>query len=165
MKKLNKTYATGILAILFAGWIVWQAGSISNKLVSNEPGPRMFPYIAAAGIVICAVLSMIFDGPKEAQQEKRPYLDKAGWVRLGIIFGEFILLALGMHFLGLLIAGSVMMFVFIMTLKRDKKVNIPFALCLSVGLSCLVYFGFTRVFHMVMPTGVLWDMLGIDLPF
>lgn len=165
MKKINRTYATGILAILFSAWIIWQTGGISDKLVSNEPGPRLFPYIAAAGIIVCAVLSMIFDGPKEAREERKPFLDKGGWIRIAIIFGEFILLALGMHFLGLLIAGCVMTFVFIVTLKREKKINYLFAAALSIGLSCLIYFGFTKGFHLVMPTGVVWDMLGIQLPF
>jgi len=165
MKKLNKTYVTGLIALLFAGWIIWQAGDISNKLVSNEPGPKLFPYISAAGIIICAILSMIFDGPKEAKAEKKPYLDKAGWRRLRLIFAEFIVFALGMHFFGLLLAGSVMTFVFIVTLKEDKKISYPFAILLSIGLSCLIYFGFTKGFHLVMPKGVLWDMLGIRLPF
>lgn len=165
MKKLNKTYATGIIAILFAIWVIWQAGGISEKLVSNEPGPRLFPYISAAGIIVCAVLSMIFDGPKEAKKESKPYLDREGWKKLGIIFGEFILLSLGMHFLGFLIAACVMTFVFILTLKEDKKISYPFAVLLSIGLSCLIYFGFTKGFHLVMPTGVLWDTLGIQLPF
>lgn len=165
MKKLNKTYLVGIFALLFAGWIIFETGSISEKLVSNEPGPRLFPYIAAAGIIVCSILSMIFDGHKESQKDKKPYLTKDGWKRLGIIFLETILFALGMYFLGVLLTGSVMTFIFILTLKEEKKINYVFAVLLSIGLSCLIYFGFTKGFHLVLPKGELWNTLGIKLLF
>lgn len=165
MKKLSKTYIVGIVCILFAAWIIWSTGSISEKLVSGEPGPRLFPYISAAGIIICAVLSMIFDGPKDAQKEGKPYLTRDGWKRLVIIFVEILLFAAGMHFLGVLITGSVMTLVFILTLKGDKKISYPVAVLIAVGFTALVYFGFTKGFHLLLPKGELWSMLGIKLPF
>lgn len=165
MNKINKTYIVGIVCILFAVWIIWSTGGISEKLVSGEPGPRLFPYISAAGIIICSILTMIFDGPKEAKREKKPFLTKDGWKRLFIIFAEVAVFAAGMHFLGVLITGSVMTFVFILTLKREKKINYIFAIALSVGLTCLVYFGFTMGFHLLLPKGELWTMLGVKLPF
>ena len=165
MKKLQKTYIVGIICILFAVWIIWNTGGISMKLVSGEPGPKLFPYLSAAGIIICSVLSMIFDGPKDAQKERKPFLTKDGWKRLGIIFGEIVIFAAGMHYLGVLITGSVMTFVFIVTLKREKKISYLFAAALSVGFTCLVYFGFTKGFHMLLPKGEVWSMMGIKLPF
>lgn len=165
MKKFHKTYLVGITCIIFALWIIWSTGSISEKLVSGEPGPRLFPYIAAAGIIVCSILTMVFDGPKEAQKEKRPFLTKDGWKRLCTIFAEVLVFAFGMHYLGVLITGSVMTCVFIMTLKQEKKINNIFAVALSIGLTCVVYFSFTRVFHLLLPTGQLWSTLGIQLPF
>ena len=165
MKKFCKTYIVGAVCILFAVWIIWTTGSISEKLVSGEPGPRLFPYISAAGIIICSVLTMIFDGPKDAKRERGPFLTRDGWKRLFIIFAEVVVFAAGMHFLGVLITGSVMTFVFILTLKREKKISYPFAAALSVGLTCLVYFGFTMGFHLLLPKGELWSMLGVKLPF
>jgi len=64
MKKLTKSRLLGILGMLFAAWIAWKAGDIPMLLVSNEPGPRLFPYISAAGIFVCSLLTMIFDGKK-----------------------------------------------------------------------------------------------------
>lgn len=165
MKKINKTYLSCAILLLFAAWIIVQTGHISERLVSNEPGPKLFPYISAVGIIVCSILSMIFDGPKEKQREGKPFLTGAEWKRLGLFFAEIILFALGMHYLGLLIAGPIMTFVFIMTLKGDKKVNLAFAILLSIVLSVIIYFAFTKIFHLVMPTGVLWDRLGLSLPF
>lgn len=167
MKKFNKTYIMGILCLLFAAWIAWQTSSIPTKLVSNEPGPKMFPYISAAGIAVMAVLSMIFDGKKEKEAkesgEAKPYLDKAGWLRMGLVLLECLVFAVSMNLIGFWLTAMIGMFVFIWTLKGKKKINIIFTVILCVGLSSLCYFGFTRGFHIPLPSGTLWKALGIKM--
>ena len=167
MKKFNKTYLMGIVCLLFAAWIAWQTSSIPNKLVSNEPGPKMFPYISAAGIAVMSVLSMIFDGKKENEAKEagqaKPYLDKKGWMRMGLILVECLLFAVFMNLIGFWITAMIGMFVFVMTLKSGKKVNLIFAIVLCVALSSLFYFGFTRGFQIPLPSGTLWKALGIKM--
>lgn len=163
MKKLNRTYIMGILCVILAAWIAWQTTMIPERLVSNEPGPKFFPFICAAGIAIFAVLSMIFDAPKEAKEGSKPYLDKAGWIRMAIILGESLLFCIGMQFIGFWITSMVGMMVFIWTLKGDKKINIPFAIIFSIAVGSICYFGFTKGFHIPLPSGSLWKTLGIPM--
>lgn len=164
MKKINRTYVMGAAALILAAFIAWQTTLIPERLVSNEPGPKFFPFIAAGGIAVFAVLSMIFDAPKEAKEDSKPYLDKAGWIRMGIIMGEAVLFTLGMQFIGFWITAMVGMFAFIWTLKGDKKINLIFAILLSVGLASLGYFVFTRVFVIPLPKGAIWEALNIPMP-
>lgn len=164
MKNINRTYVMGGLCLALAAWIVWQTGQVPQRLVANEPGPRFFPYISAAGIALFAILSMLIDGPKEAKKKGKPYLDRAGWIRLAIIMAEAVLFALGMYFLGFWITSMVGMFVFIVTLKGKKKINWFFAALLCIGLGSLCYFGFTQGFHIPLPKGELWNILGIVMP-
>lgn len=164
MKKINRTYIMGIVCLALAAFIAWQTTMIPERLVSNEPGPKMFPFIAAGGIAVFAVLSMIFDAPKEAKEDPKPYLDKAGWIRMGVIMVEAVLFTLSMEFIGFWITAMVGMMVFIWTLKGDKKISIPFAIILSVGLASLGYFGFTRGFVIPLPKGALLEMLNIPMP-
>ena len=67
MKKINRTYIMGAVCLVLSAFIAWQTTTIPERLVSNEPGPKMFPFIAAGGIAVFAILSMIFDAPKEAK--------------------------------------------------------------------------------------------------
>lgn len=167
MKKLNRTYIMGIVFILFAVWVAYQTTLIPEKLVSNEPGPKLFPFISAAGMVIMSVLSMIFDGKKEAEENKHgaaPYLDAAGWKRLALIMIECIIFCAAMNFIGFWITSMVGMMMFILTLKADKKINLVFAIVLSVALGSLCYFGFTKGFNIPLPKGVIWNALGIKMP-
>lgn len=164
MKKLNRTYIMGILCLILAAWIAWQTTTITERLVSNEPGPKLFPFISAAGIAVFAILSMIFDGPKEAKEDNKPYLDKAGWVRMAIILAEALVFCIAMQFIGFWITAMVGMMVFIWTLKGKKKINVIFAIILSVVVGSICYFGFTRGFHIPLPSGSLWRSLGIHMP-
>ena len=164
MKRINRTYVMGVLCLLLSAWIVWQTGNVPTRLVAREPGPRFFPYISAGGIALFAILSMIFDGPKEAKNGNKPYLNKAGWIRLGIIMAETVVFALAMKFLGFWITSMAGMFMFIWTLKGKKKINLLFAILLCIGLGSLCYFGFTQGFHIPLPKGELWDAIGITMP-
>lgn len=164
MKKFNRTYLMGIVFLIVAAWIVWQTGKIPERLVSNEPGPKFFPYLSAAGIAVFAILSMIFDGPKEKKQSAKPYLDKAGWIRLAVILGEALLFVFGMQTIGFWFSAMIGLFVFIWTLKGEKKISLVFAIIFSIALGTICYFGFTRGFHIPLPSGSVWRSLGIKMP-
>lgn len=166
MKKINRTYIMGAVFLVFSVWILWQTSMIPEKLVSNEPGPKLFPYISAIGMIVMAVLSMIFDGRKEADSKEGavPYLDAAGWKRMLLIMGECIIFCAAMNFIGFWITSMAGMMMFILTLRADKKINVIFALVLSVLLGSICYFGFTRGFHIPLPKGILWNAIGIMMP-
>lgn len=161
MKKLNRTYLMGIFCLLLAAFIAWQTTLIPERMVSNEPGPKLFPFISAGGVAVFAILSMIFDGPKD---DGKPYLDKAGWKRMAVIIVEILVFCFLMDFIGFWIAAMLCLFLFFWTLKRDKKINIAFAIVLAVALASVCYFGFTRGFHIPLPSGSLWKSLGIKMP-
>lgn len=167
MKKFNRTYIMGGAFIVFALWVMWQTTMIPERLVSNEPGPKLFPYISAVGMILMAVLSMVFDGKKEAAESENgaaPYLDKAGWKRMALIMAECILFCIAMNWIGFWITAMAGMMAFILTLRADKKINLVFAVVLSVVLGSICYFGFTRGFHIPLPKGVIWESLGIRMP-
>ena len=167
MKKLNRTYIMGIVFILLALWVGFQTTQIPEKLVSNEPGPKLFPYISAIGMIVMAVLSMIFDGKKEAEENKNgaaPYLDAAGRKRLALIMVECIVFCIAMNVIGFWITSMIGMMMYILTLKADKKINFVFAIVLSIALGSICYFGFTKGFNIPLPKGLIWNAIGIKMP-
>lgn len=167
MKKFNRTYVMGVVFILFAIWVLWQTTQIPERLVSNEPGPKLFPFISAFGMIIMAVLSMLTDGVKESKENHAgaaPYLDGAGWKRLALIMLECLVFCVAMNYIGFWITSMAGMMMFILTLKADKKINLIFAIVLSVALGSLCYFGFTRGFNIPLPKGALWSTFGIKMP-
>lgn len=167
MKKFNRTYLMGAVFFIFALWVMWQTSMIPEKLVSNEPGPKLFPYISAIGMIVMAVLSIVFDGKAENEaikEGKDSYLDKAGWKRLGLILLECLVFCIAMNLIGFWFTSMLGMMMFIMTLRSGKKINLVFAIVLSVLLGSICYFGFTKGFNIPLPKGVIWDAIGISMP-
>ncbi|MCD8220838.1 MAG: tripartite tricarboxylate transporter TctB family protein [Clostridiales bacterium] len=167
MKKINRTYVMGVVFIFFALFVFWQTGKIPERLVSNEPGPKLFPYISAIGMIVMAVLSMVIDGRKEAEENRAgaaPYLDNAGWKRLVLIFMECVVFCIAMNYIGFWIVSMVGMMMYICTLKSGKKINLVFAIVLSIALGSLCYFGFTKGFAIPLPKGAIWSKIGIKMP-
>ena len=165
MKKINRTYVMGVLVMALAAWIGWQTSKLPTRFVTNEPGPKLFPYISAIGMGFFAILSMIFDGPKEAKEEKkRPMMTKKGWLKVGLLLVEYVLFALGMNYIGFWITSMVGMLVFFYTLKGEKKINFWVALLIAVALGSLCYFGMTKLFNIPMPKGTLWKAWGVNMP-
>lgn len=161
MKKLNRTYVCGIFMLALSLWIGYESTRIPTMLVSNEPGPRLFPCISAIGIALFSILSMLFDG---RQEKSEPYLDRNGFLRLLLIIAECLLFALLMHLIGFWLTSMLGLLLFIWTLKGEKRLNLPFCIvfCILLGSSC--YFGFTRGFHIPLPAGTVWESLGIPMP-
>lgn len=159
--KIKKEIVFGSVFILFALWIIWQTGFVSEKLVSNEPGPRLFPYIAGIGIIVCSVLMMIFDG-NNSRKDHAQVMSIETWKKVGLFFGELIGFGILIYFLGFFVSSLVLLPTLIFTLKGEKKVNLLFVAILTVGLTCLIFFGFTKGFSIPLPTGVLWDAIGFN---
>ena len=164
MKKINRTYIMGVLVLAAAAWIGWQTYLMPTRFVSNEPGPKLFPYLSAIGMGVCAILAMIFEAPKDAKEGKKIKITKQGWLRMGLLLVEFVLFALGMNWLGFWITSMVGTMAFFYTLKGEKKINIWVALILSIALGSICYFGMTKLFNIPMPKGTLWKSLGITMP-
>ena len=53
MKKINRTYIMGIVCLALAAFIAWQTTMIPERLVSNEPGPKMFPFRSVRPARLC----------------------------------------------------------------------------------------------------------------
>ncbi|GEM_PF-800794 len=160
MKKINRTYVMGVFTLIVAALIGYGTSKVPEMLVSNEPGPRLFPYISAIGLAVFAVLSMIFDGPGE---DNKPYLDHAGYIRLIVIMAECLAFAVFMNLIGFWITGVAGLFAFIWTLKGDKKINVAVCLIFCIVLSSICYFGFTRGFNIPLPKGSIWESVGISM--
>ena len=77
---------------------------------------------------------------------------------------ECVVFCAAMNFIGFWITSMLGMMMFIMTLRADKKINVVFAVVLSIVLGSVCYFGFTKGFNIPLPKGVIWSSLGIKMP-
>ena len=77
---------------------------------------------------------------------------------------ECVIFCVAMKYIGFWITSMLGMMMFILTLKVDKKINLLFAILFSIALGSLCYFGFTKGFNIPLPKGILWEVIGIQMP-
>ncbi len=129
------------------------ATQISVQPNLTEPGPRLFPLIAGFGMAICG-LGMAFQ--KSSGQKGQPFLDAAGWKRLGVSAATLILYLIGLQYLGFLISTPIFTFAIVLILAGGKKIRVVTAAIVALITTGALYLLFERVFSIFLPAGKLF---------
>ena len=157
--KLNRTQIVGVIFLLIAAFFAAMTPSIQVIDGLYEPGPRIFPYLAEGIIAVCSIIMIIQARGKEKDPtapESKPYLDKAGWKRLGLASALMIAYAILLTVLGFLISTPIMTLAFIFVLSSGEKVNKIAAIVITAVLTVGIYFLFTELFSIPLPSGILF---------
>ena len=126
---------------------VRQNTAFANK---NDPGSRFMPIIACA-VLIVAGIGLLLSAPKE---QKRFFTNKQ-WKDLLIGLGCAILYVFVMNFTGFLSATTVFLFVMCTLFLHGKKMALWKRIVYAVIVSGGIYFLFTNILGMRLPTGFL----------
>ncbi|MFQ9702839.1 MAG: tripartite tricarboxylate transporter TctB family protein [Enterocloster clostridioformis] len=83
---------------------------------------------------------------KEQSGDEAPFLEKAGWKRLGIVALTLVLYYFGLEYIGFLIMTPIFAFAVIMILSSGKKINRILAVIVAVLTTVILYLLFQKVF-------------------
>lgn len=146
----------GLGLLLFAGLVLWQTLSIPVSPMYAQVGPRVFPYITAAGLTLFAILLLIqaMRGGWQQPEEKEVTVDwkAVAFVTAGLVANVALIGILGFS------AASTIMFVLVAHgfgsrhPLRDASIGLLLAL--------VAYFGFAKALGVNIGAGVLENMLG-----
>lgn len=150
---MNKDRIGGIFFAVVGAIVVFMASQIRMPANLSEPGPRLFPYIAGVGMILCG-LGMLITAKKT--ENEKPFLTKAGWIKLAKVFGLLIAYCLGLQFLGFLISTPFFTAFVILLLAGEKKVNKISAIVVAVVTTAVIYLLFVRVFSIFLPSGMIF---------
>ncbi|MGI6029100.1 MAG: tripartite tricarboxylate transporter TctB family protein [Candidatus Heteroscillospira sp.] len=159
--KLNRTQVVGIIFMAIAVFFASQTPQIQVGEGLFEPGARIFPYIAEGIIFVCALLMTIFARGKQFDanaKESKPYLDKAGWKRLGLAAVLMAAYAVLLSLLGFLISTPIATLAFIFVLSSGEKVNKAAAVIIALALTAGIYMLFTNLFSIPLPSGMIFKL-------
>ena len=146
--KYDKVFAA--LCLIAAAVLYVNTSSIRDLASASDPGARLFPYIGEGLMAFCAILILL------GKSDTGAYLDKKGWIKLGVALGGMVLYTLGLQWLGFLVSTPFAVLAFVYLLKGEDKVSPFIAVALAAVLTVGLYFLFTKAFSILLPAGKLF---------
>jgi putative tricarboxylic transport membrane protein len=145
--------ALGLL--LFAGLVLWQTLAIPVSPMTAQVGPKVLPYITAAGLALLAVLLLVqaVRGGWQQPDEKEVAVDwkAVAFVTAGLIANVALIGSLGFS------AASTIMFVLVAYGFGSRRPVRDAGIGLVLALTA--YFGFAKALGVNIGAGVIENLL------
>jgi putative tricarboxylic transport membrane protein len=146
--------ALGLL--LFAGLVLWQTLAIPVSPMTAQVGPKVLPYITAAGLALLALLLLVqaVHGGWQQPDEKEVAVDwkAVAFVTAGLIANVALIGPLGFS------AASMIMFVLVAYGFGSRRPVRDAGIGLVLALTA--YFGFAKALGVNIGAGVIENLLG-----
>ena len=149
--KIRTNLVTGILMALFSAYMLY----VMPKQVkvpafdSGAPSPRIIPGICLVVILLCSLVliiqSLIFKKEKIVEFD---WTNEKPAILLIVLLCIYVFLIVKIGF----ILASAVTFVILLFYSGERK---PFIYIFTVALAVGIYFLFSQVFHVSLPSGIL----------
>lgn len=149
--KIRTNLVTGILMALFSGYMLY----VMPKQVkvpafdSGAPSPRIIPGICLVVILICSLVliveSLVFKKEKIVEFD---WTNEKPAILLIALLCIYVFLIVKIGF----ILASAITFVVLLFYSGERK---PFIYIFTIALAVGIYFLFSQVFHVSLPSGIL----------
>lgn len=151
---MGRNQITGLLLVIIGIIVLIMVSQFSVGLSASYPGPKLFPMVAALGLVILGVCIFLQkDGGFTYQLSGRFFK------RLAIVFGVTIVYIIGLKYLGYLISTPVYVYV-VVTLfaisSPENRTKWWHRLIFAVIVTAFLYVFYVYIFESRLPSGKLW---------
>jgi hypothetical protein len=150
--KNDKQLGLIILALGIAGILL--TIQIPIKTFTDDPGPRVFPYMGSIILVISGL--GLFLTRQKSTGDTEPFLTREGWKRAGIMTSLFIIYSLALKVVGFYIATPIMVFFFYRQIAGPEKTALLRGIIYSLVTFGAVYFVFSKVLNSFLPPGMIF---------
>lgn len=143
---MKRDQITGIVAVVIAAFFAVLTFQLEGSRISNDVGPKVFPFIAEAVIAICGAGLICFP-----QSENKRHYSKAQVKRFALIIGVMLLFVVGLNWLGYFIPMALACFA--ISYMFGKEQNVPWWKCLifSIIVTFAVFFLFEKGMQLKVP--------------
>ena len=150
MKRKNQILGITSILLSAVAFIMISRMAAAFSLAPKDPGPRLYPSISA-GLIGIFGIAVLLD-----REETKEFLQKNQWGRLFLLYGIFVIYAIGIYFLGFLYPSVLMLFATCTLFAGEKKVPLWIRVAYAVVLGIAVTYAFQSVFSVPMPKGLLF---------
>jgi len=134
------------LSIFYLGYI----SRIKTSMMTNDPGPRLFPYIAGFLMLGLSLLLFIFPG----KNPEKPWMNTDQKKRLLYLALVYVGYVVGMHLIGFTIPTFVMLFLACSMFSAKKPLPLWGRLLYAAIVTILGWALFAKLLHTPLPKGI-----------
>lgn len=121
----------------------------------DYPGPRLFPYIACFGLIVCG-LGMVGQAILKIHRgEGVRYQTREGWIKILVSLVILLGYIIALQFLGFVAATLIFSFIMVSYFSYGKKFALFKKILFSVILTAGIYLTYVQLFGMNLPKGLL----------
>jgi putative tricarboxylic transport membrane protein len=140
----------GVGVVLLGALVAWLTTRIPVGPAYSAVGPRIFPWVVAASLVVIGLL-VIFETLNAETEETRPEVD---WGPLAWILGGLIAQLVLMEWAGFVIASTIL---FVAVARGFGGKRIVLEIVVGLVLCLVAYIGFTHGLGLSLPTGIAFQ--------
>ena len=153
---MNKNRVIGIILAAVAVLFLIMTNRLPVSQYATAVGPKVFPNIASVGLLLCAAGLFFKRMPSE---KRKPFLDKAGWIRvlkLGLLLALYPVM---FGFLGFIVESLVLLYFMITVFDLEKQEPVWKRLAVTGVTTAALYFLFVFAINIRLPAGRVFELL------
>lgn len=154
--KIKRDQVTGLALVALGLFFLYLTLQFKKPFSPSYPGPRMMPFIAEFGLVVCGIGTFI-NGCRQTAEDK-VFLTPTGFVRFVVSFLALCLYIFAMKYLGFLIVTPFALFgiTYYFAKASNIAVKIRTVVIFSVVVTAVIYCMYVPLFGMTLPSGLLF---------
>ena len=149
---MHRDRIVGIISVVLGAAVAFLTTTrVAASNMPGDPGPRIFPYISAAILMLCGLLLAI----KKPTKEAAPFLQGKQIWRFLLIVSVIAVYVLLLWAIGFVVPTFAAVVVLCMMFGKDEKVPIWKAVLYAAIVTGIIYVAFTVLLHLRLPVGAL----------
>lgn len=154
MVKVKRDQLTGAVLVILGLITVIMTNQFRIHFSPSYPGPKMLPMIAAVGFIICGA-GVFLEGTLGKKEEK-PFMVRAGWVRMAACTVICCLYVLISSLAGYLITTPVITYILTTIFAKGSRSTPKGRILFSMLFSFIIYGIYVYAFGLSLPEGSLF---------
>ncbi len=156
MNEVNKDRIIGAILGAVSLLYLYMTWSLPASKTATLVGPKVFPYLASGGLLLCSVALMLKRRPATRTHGSKLFLDRNGWERVAKLLGLLVLYPVLFHYAGFISASILFLFFMITLFDLEKTVPKWKTALISIGVSLSFHGLFTILLKIQLPVGVIF---------
>ena len=136
---INGEFLVSILVIIVGSVFAVLASQFGIDIQPDYPGPKLFPYIACFGLIVCGFGMLVQAILKIRHSGGEKFLSRESWIKAGVLLGMLVVYAALMATVGFFISTPIVCYAMVTFFARQEKTTLVQRIVFSVVFTGMLF--------------------------